>query len=256
MQVLYPVTSIGYTLGEPLKVGGMEVRNPTIGDIIEYGEDNYEAAIGLFVLSPHDLMVALSDSNIDYTKVSNYELFMMFTAETLSALEGETSHVQKRLEWLTGVSDFVLLYDEGTESISLKSASTGAIIDRGVYTEIRQYLMTINFRKEKPKNNPGNESTKKFLIEEERRRIKRESKKKKRSNLANEISCLVWGSNGSITYRDVQNLHVWQFYDGIARIQRIKTYDLTMMGFYSGNISHSDLKKVEHKINWMGPIAI
>lgn len=235
--------------GAPLEIGGMKIKNPTIQEIIDYGENRYEATVGLFMLKPSDMMVILDDNGIDYTKVTNYDLFIILTAETISP--EENSSVRDNLFWLTGVPDFSMVYDKNNDMLVLRSESTGCIIDRAVYNQIRSYLYKINVRKDEETYNPGNEATKSFLIKEERRKMKRNKKKvEEYSNLANVISCVVFGSHGSITYNNVKELNIWQLYEGFARINKIKLYDFNMIGYYSGSIKASDFKKSLEKIDW------
>lgn len=243
------MNSLDYMFGASLEIGGMKIRNPTIQDIIDYGEDRYEATVGLFMLKPSDMMVVLDDNGIDYTKVANYDLFTILTAETITSEDNST--VRDNLAWLTGVPDFSMVYDEANDMLVLRSESTGCVIDRAVYNQIRSYLYKINVRKDEETYNPGNETTRAFLIKEERRKMKRNQKKKSDySNLANVISCVVFGSNGSITYSNVRELNIWQLYEGFARINKIKLYDFNMFGYYSGSIKASDFKKSLEKIDW------
>lgn len=243
------MTNLDYMFGKPLEVSGMKIRNPTVKDILEYGEERYEATVGLFMLKPSDMMVILDDNGVDYTKVANYDLFIMLTAETITT--DQKSTVRENLEWLTGIPDFIMVYDKKNDMLVLRSEMTGCVIDRAVYNKIRSYLYKINVRKDEETYNPGNEATKAFLIKEERRKMKRNKKKNEEySNLANVISCVVFGSNGSITYSNVKELNIWQLYEGFARINKIKLYDFNMFGYYSGSIKASDFKKSLEKIDW------
>ena len=240
-------------LGKPLVLGSLTVRHPKISDVIELGESFVFSAINIFTLKPSDLMVELYDSGIDYRNAKPYDVFIMLCGETLSRDEdgsiswNEDSQVSRQIGWLTGVPDFMLSSDG--ENFFLISATTKAKIDIGVYTQIRKYFMDMNGRSEKEEYNPGNETTMKFLIEQERKKRKREARRGHKSYLAPQISSLVWASGR--TFEDVYNLYLYQFFDGILRINKIKSYDNVCFGYYAGNIDSSSFNKVKESLNWM-----
>ena len=240
-------------LGKPLVLGNLTVRHPKISDVIELGESFVFSAINIFTLKPSDLMVELYDSGIHYRNTKPYDVFILLCGETLDrGDDGEIrwnrdSQVSKQLGWLTGIEDFMLSSDG--ENLFLTSPSTGAKIDIGVYTQIRKYFMDMNNRSEKETYNPGNDTTMKFLIEQERKKRKREEKRGHKSYLAPQISSLVWASGRS--FEDVYNLYLYQFFDGLLRINKIKSYDNVCFGYYSGNIETSSFNKVKESLNWM-----
>lgn len=240
-------------LGKPLVLGNLTVRHPKISDVIELGESFVFSAINIFTLKPSDLMVELYDSGIDYRNTKPYDVFILLCGETLDrGDDGEIrwnrdSQVSKQLGWLTGIEDFMLSSDG--ENLFLTSPSTGAKIDIGVYTQIRKYFMDMNGRSEKEEYNPGNETTMRFLIEQERKKRKREARRGHKSYLAPQISSLVWASGR--TFEDVYNLYLYQFFDGILRINKIKSYDNVCFGYYAGNIDSSSFNKVKESLNWM-----
>lgn len=240
-------------LGKPLVLGNLTVRHPKISDVIELGESFVFSAISIFTLKPSDLMVELYDSGIDYRNTKPYDVFILLCGETLDrGDDGEIrwnrdSQVSKQLGWLTGIEDFMLSSDG--ENLFLTSPSTGAKIDIGVYTQIRKYFMDMNNRSEKETYNPGNDTTMKFLIEQERKKRKREEKRGHKSYLAPQISSLVWASGRS--FEDVYNLYLYQFFDGLLRINKIKSYDNVCFGYYAGNIETSSFNKVKESLNWM-----
>ena len=240
-------------LGKPLVLGNLTVRHPKISDVIELGESFVFSAINIFTLKPSDLMVELYDSGIDYRNTKPYDVFILLCGETLDrGDDGEIrwnrdSQVSKQLGWLTGIEDFMLSSDG--ENLFLASPSTGAKIDIGVYTQIRKYFMDMNNRSEKETYNPGNDTTMKFLIEQERKKRKREEKRGHKSYLAPQISSLVWASGRS--FEDVYNLYLYQFFDGLLRINKIKSYDNVCFGDYAGDIETSSFNKVKESLNWM-----
>lgn len=240
-------------LGKPLVLGSLTVRHPKISDVIELGESFVFSAINIFTLKPSDLMVELYDSGIDYRNAKPYDIFIMLCGETLSRSEdgkitwNEDSQISKQIGWLTDIYDFMLSADK--EDLFLLSPSTGTKIDIGVYTQMRKYFMDMNNRTEKEQYNPGNDTTVKFLIDQERRRRKREAKRAHKSFLAPQISSLVWASGRS--FEEICDLYLYQFFDGLLRINKIKSYDNVCFGYYAGNIETSSFNKIKESLNWM-----
>ena len=240
-------------LGKSLVLGNLTVKHPKISDVIELGESFVFSAINIFTLKPSDLMVELYDSGIDYRNAKPYDIFIMLCGETLSRSEdgkitwNEGSQISKQIGWLTDIYDFVLSADK--EDLFLLSPSTGIKIDIGVYTQMRKYFMDMNNRTEKEQYNPGNDTTVKFLIDQERRRRKREAKRAHKSFLAPQISSLVWASGRS--FEEICDLYLYQFFDGLLRINKIKSYDNVCFGYYAGNIETSSFNKIKESLNWM-----
>ena len=54
----------------------LSVRIPTVGEILE-DEDSYYNITSSLTASPFQYMVQLDDMGIDYTTITDYELFMM-----------------------------------------------------------------------------------------------------------------------------------------------------------------------------------
>ena len=238
--------------GKPLVLGDLTVKHPTINDVLDYGEDFVFSAINIFTLKPSDLMVELYDSGMDYRTLKPYDVFVMLCGETLSHDEGDIywnqdSQLSKQIGWLTGVYDFMLTADG--EEFLLVSPSTELRIDFSIYSQIRKYFMEMNQRSEKDDYNPGNDSTMKFLVDQERRKRKREARRSHKSAIAPQISSLVWASG--ISFDDVRKLSLYQFFDGLLRINKIKSYDNVCFGYYSGNIETSSFNKIKESLNWM-----
>lgn len=248
------MNELNMIFGEELHIAGITVKHPKIKDIIEVGEDFYFSSINIFTLNPSDLMVEFYDSGVDYRKLKPYDVFIMLCGETLKKNESDgkiyvnkESEVSKKIGWLTNIYDFYLSANE--DCVFLFSPSTKLKIDFSVYTEIRNFLLSINFVNNKEKYNPGNNETVKFLVNEEKKKRKRNARKKKHSVLASQISSLSWSSGFRI--EEIKEMYVYQFFDGISRINKIKEYDNVCFGYYSGNIKASDFKRIIEKSNWM-----
>lgn len=246
-------------IGKPLVVDGITFRHPKVSDIIEVGEEFYLSAVNMFMVKLSDLMVELYECGIDYRTANPYDVFIALCGDTLLRQDdkvvktksglpvwNEDSASSKRLGWLTGIPDFQF-YTDG-EKCFLYSFSTKKAITESTYKIARRYYSLLHFRDNAEKFNPGNEATLKFLVRQEKRQRELEKKRGRKSVFASKISSLVWASG--LTFEEVENLYVYQFFDGLNRIGRIKEYDNVCNGYYTGNIRQADFKKIIEKVDW------
>ena len=246
--------------GEPLIIDGITFRHPKIDDVIDVGEDFYMSAVNLFIVRMSDLMVELYDCGIDYRNAKPFEVFLSLTTDTLLMEDGKfvadrqgmpiwnkDSSTSKKLGWLTGIEDFRFHIDsEG--KCSLYSPSSGFTIDESVYKVVRLYYSKMHTVSSDEKYNPGNDQTLKFLVRQEKRKRELNARKPHRSELASRISSYVCLTG--CTFDDVRNLYVYQFFDGLARVNKLMEYKNISMGYFCGNIKHSDYQRAIEKVDW------
>ena len=63
----------------------ISIAVPTVGQIID-NEDDYYQVVCMMVATPYDMMVQLDDAHIDFTKIDDYELFILLF-ENLRAMD-------------------------------------------------------------------------------------------------------------------------------------------------------------------------
>ena len=81
--------------GEDYKAScGVTIRQPTIGDILEFGENKFYANLNIFVSNPTQYRVALWHLGVDWCTLTDFELFCSFVGgldpEALKYLFPET----------------------------------------------------------------------------------------------------------------------------------------------------------------------
>ena len=73
-------------------IPNLSIRIPTVGEILD-DESSYYGIVSSLTATPFQYMVQLDDIGIDYTKITDYELFMMlfptFAKTNLSLLFGD-----------------------------------------------------------------------------------------------------------------------------------------------------------------------
>lgn len=216
------------------------VKIPTVGDIIE-NEDKYYESISLIVSTPYDMMVQLDDVGIDFTKITDWDLFCLLFKNLqnrdMSLIFGDIN-----------LNDFETAVNKQNGNIILLNRKTGAIIDRAIHDKICRFLRQI-LCIEKNTKKPANDESKKYMIERARRRQKNRKQKSEQSQLESFIVALVNTSEFSYDYSSVLNLTIYQFYASLHQIIKKVKFDNLMIGCYAGTVSIKELDQKE--LNWI-----
>lgn len=230
--------------GENIVIGGISLKNPTLRDIVDLGEEEYFKLLQLFCTDPYDMMVMLDDIGIDYVDVDSYDIFLMMMSQ------GDIySNV---LEWFMGVKNFITCKNPENDMLCLFDKETETLIDKIIFFQIQGYMNTLNCISHTGRFNPADIVTRKRIIEHERRKLKRKKDNGFKSVFGNQISALVWGNTCGYNYSNVWDLTIYQLYDGLRRISKIKHHNNLMNGVYFGTV---DLKQVnQDEIDWLSDI--
>lgn len=208
------------------------VRIPTVGEILD-NESCYYSLISSLTASPFQYMVQLDDMGIDYTKLSDYDLFKMlfpiYAKSDLSILFGEMD-----------TSDFDIYIDKDTGQQVIYSPQNNIMIDELVYNDLTDTIRKINLL-EKVQSKPGNESARKYLLEKERRKQKRSPEKKQEPYLERLVIALVNTSEFPYNYDSCMDLSIYRFNQSLKQIQHKIAFDNTMTGVYAGTVDTSKL---------------
>lgn len=216
------------------------IRIPTVGEILE-DEFTYYSIISSLTASPFQYMVQLDDMGIDFTTMSDYELFKMlflvYTKSDLSILFGNLD-----------VSDFGV-YREKNNNTFIYSPSSHIEINEKVYNDLVETIRKINLL-EKVKTKPGNESARKYLLEKERKKQKRNAKKKQEPYLEKLVIALVNTSEFPYDYDSCMDLSIYRFNQSFKQIQHKIAFDKTMIGVYAGTVDTSKLSNKD-ALTWI-----
>lgn len=219
------------------------LRIPTVGEILE-DESNYYNIVSSFTASPFQYMVQLDDIGIDYTEITDYELFkilfLMNKNSDLSIIFGDLN-----------TRGFNIYLDNQTNTEILYNPTNDITIDELVYNNLADTLRKINLF-EKVRSKPGNEKAKKYLLDKEREKQKRNSKKKKKAEpyLEKLVIALVNLKEFQYNYNTCMDLSIYNFNQSFKQIQHKISFDNTMTGVYSGTI---DTSKMTNKdvLSWI-----
>ena len=253
------------------------VTQPTIDQIIEFGEKRYFLAVHTLTGVGADFKWQLWDYfKRDYTTVDDFELFKMIIWKSLSSRK----HLHKKLtenreqyaEQLRNISEEELAdmlvnplslilkdidladfeeyeSDKYPETI-LYEKEHDITIDRFVYMRIVDAVRKIHGFK---RNNeiPANERTKMDLIEDARDDAIMASRKPYKSVLKPFISALAV-KTGQLGSDSIWNTKINMFFDAIKRINKIQDATLLLQGAYSGFASLKGIDKT--RLDWAGEI--
>ena len=220
----------------------IKIHQPTIGEVVDYGEASYFSTVHTITAIPSDMKSQLWDMELDWTELKDFELFMML-AQTLTP---------DKTGLLFGDLDFSKLkpfQNNQNGNIVLANKETGVIIDEMIYLRIVNYLRKLHNIKPKVEK-AFNKITKKILIEEDRQKILHAKDKPFKSYLLPLISAVKVKQGYTKDY--VKNMGFYEFFDDVARMQLINSADHLLSGVYAGTI---DMKKInKSELNWMKEI--
>lgn len=209
------------------------IRIPTVGEILE-DEQHYYSLISSLTATPFQYTVQLDDIGVDFTKITDYELFLMlfpsFALTDMNILFGDTNF-----------SDISVCKSNKNDKLVLYSRKNDIVIDELIYGKIVEYIRKINNLK-KENRKPGNDEAKEFRIKLERKKQKRNAKKPYEPYLEKMVVALVNRPEFKYNYEQVDNLTIYQFNQSFEQIKTSITFDNTMIGVYAGTVDTSKMK--------------
>lgn len=241
---MFEVDELQLYFGDPYIINEhISILQPTINDIVLYGESNYFSMVHSIVAIPSDMKSILWDQMaLDWNEVEDYELFMMMV-QTLTP---------DKTSILFGDLDFSKLRpyrSKQNDDIVLADIESGIIIDKMIYLRIVSYLRKLHNMKSKIER-AANKITKKILLDEDREKIRLSKDKPFQSYLLPMISSVKVKQGYTKDY--VRNMGLSEFFTEVARLQIIDQADHLLNGMYTG---FADLSKVNKKLfDWMRPI--
>lgn len=209
------------------------LKCPKIRDIAEYGEMKYFSMAQTLCATPSSMKVQLDDMGLDFTKVSDFELFVMlsrtFEHEDTRLLLGDLDLSELRPFQLKDSDEIILANEDHT-----------IIINEIIYDIMTQYIRKMHgFKKQVEK--PGNEATRKILIDVERRDQKRGLQKPYQSFLRPVISAVKCRMCYPMSY--IKDMGIFELMDDLSRLNIIVQADAALSGMYSGFCDTSKMDK-------------
>lgn len=218
----------------------IKILIPTIGEILDK-EDEYYGLVSLLTAMPIDLMAQLDDVGIDFTQITDYELFLIL-------FEGIKSQDTSLIFGDLDLSKFERAVNEQNNAMVFVDREHDIIIDRAIYGRISAVLRKIHHL-EKNHRKPANDEVKKYLLERERVKLKRRRNRTTQSQLEPLIIAMVNASEYKYDFEGTRNLTVYQFNESVRQVIHKVDYDNRMLGVYTGNLNTKELSQDD--LNWL-----
>ena len=240
--------------GEDYKVTDkIIIRQPSIQEIIDYGERDFYSMIYTMCTNPTGVRLKLWEMGVDWNKMSDYELFAglikSMNLEDTSILFGDLDFskfvVQPLEEDNNDDNDkpkFTLLY---LPDISIE-------IDELVYMKIVDYLRTM-FNIHPKVERAKDRATKEMLIDDDKMNIRAAQMKGKSDDgsiLLPLISAAVNHPGFKYKKNELREVKIVEFMDSIRRLQLYENTVALMHGVYGGFIDTSKMN-VNKETNFM-----
>jgi hypothetical protein len=234
----------------------IKIHQPTIGEIIEYGESSYYQMIGSLCLIPSDVKSMLWDSGIDWEKISDFELFCLvngsLSVEKTSILFGNLDFSKFKM-MQREIDNEMVLYQRVIESSKNENEVKDIIIDKMVYQKMVDYIRKLHRMHPKIEHSL-NKHTKEILIELDRQDHEKAKNEPHSSELLPLISGLVNSAGFKYKKSELKEVGIYEFFDSVTRMQVIKSADALLKGCYGGFLDTSHIDKNE--LNWLRDINI
>lgn len=224
------------------------IKQPTIGDILEYGEQRFFSMVAYLCANPTSMRLALWNQGINWNKVDDFELFVSL----VRGLE------QNETEILFGDLDFTqfeTILDENENIVLVYVPDNNIYINKEIGMRIVEYLrilFDIHPKVEKARN----KATAEAIIYEEEINLKIRQRKEAQNPTTWEKSILFPLISAALNhpgfkYRkaELKEVGIFEFMDSIKRLQIYEGVTSLMTGMYMGMI---DTKKIDmnKELNW------
>ncbi len=227
---------------------GFVIHQPTIGEIVEYGESEFWAMVSLFCSNPTSMRLPLWENGIDWNDISDFELFIILvsslTPDRTGIIFGDIDFSQFRVVSDSKKQDGLVMVYMPDPTIQL---------DENMYNNIVGYLrimFDIHPKVEKAKG----KTTKEMIIWEEEQNLKRslekqKNKKWKPSTLFPLISAALNHPGFKYKKNELREVNIVEFMDSVKRLQVYESTTSLMTGMYMGmlNLKEMNLNK---ELNW------
>lgn len=188
-----------YVINENIKL-----MQPTIGQVVDYGEAQYFSMIHTLTAIPSDVKSMLWDQmNLDWTQLEDFELFILFSQ---SMTPDKTGIIFGDLDF----SKMRPFRNSQNGEIVLADKESGIIIDKLIYTRMMSFLRKLHNITPKPER-AKSKRAREAMIDEDRRNREFNKDKPFRSYLLPLISSVKVKQGYTRDY--IKNMGLFEFFD-------------------------------------------
>ena len=232
---------------------GVEIKCPTLGEICDYGESNYLSMISIFTATTIDRCAQLDDMGIDYTEITNFQMFVLFS-EMLSNHGDEQLGLVDSSPLLGELNLSKFVHAEQNGELCLVNKD-GVKFTNDIYEEMTSYIRKMHGIPPPQYTHVKDGFAKKQLIIDARNDAEFQKRLRairgEHSMYLPYISALVNHPNFKYGWDNVWNMKVYAFFDSLKRISLIDNANHLYQGLYSGCIEYS---KIKNELNWLKPL--
>lgn len=223
--------------GDPIVLNDKIIlRQPTINEIIDFGEEKFFGVFWSMCSSAYDRPSMFADIGIDFMTVSDWQYFL----SVIQVMDKESTHL---IFGDFDFSEFVLqkkMKDNGEPEYVLYRESDGYVFDESVYKEVIPYVREmVNFHHSGKK--AANKSTAKLLIMDDRRAREKNKNKESESMLDGILISLVNTEEFTYTYKTVYEVTIYQLMKSFTQICGKKSAMALVQGSMSGFMDTSGI---------------
>lgn len=267
---MFQIDRLAAYSGDDIKIDdNITIIQPTLRQVKDFGEEKFFGTLHLLTATGADLKAQLWNMGIDYTEISDYDLFIKviwgmlsskqlyyreltndedklkgFTEEQLDDMrKNPTELIFKDLNFV----DFVPCENKQTEQIILYNPEKDITIDRYTYNNIVYTLRTIyGFKRNGEK--PANEHTKMDLIRDAQDELEDAGMKPYKSVLLSLVSSVTIYNHSIGNDEYIWNMPIGRLFENVKRMNSYEQANRLLQGACSG---FADLKKVDNDLlNW------
>lgn len=241
-KVEYNFDKLKMFFGEPFTVkcedaNSITIYQPTIGNILEFGEQSFYSMLNTFVSNTTSYRLQLWNMGVDWNKITDYQLFCMLVngldKKSTSLLFGDINFQLFKLSTKT-IND--------TQEITLYNKEQNIEISENTYLCIAEYLRTMFNIFPKVEKAKG-KATKEAIIEEDKMNLNNNKDKKYESTLLPLISSCINHPGFKYKLNELREVGIVQFMDSVQRLQVYENTIALMSGMYSGMVDIKGLDK-------------
>ena len=226
--------------GRDFKVtDAITIHQPTIGEIVDWGEMKYYSMVSTLCAIPSDMKSLLADMGIDYEEITDFQLFCLlsrgFPQEDTSILFGSLDF-----------STMQMMQEE--ETFFLLSPQGDIRIDEITYLRIAGYLRRLHGFTPKVEK-AATQTVKKILIQLDRDKRRKSGKETVTSHLKPLISAMMRYPGFKYNLQELARCGLYEFMDSINGAQIYVQSVALLQGAYSGMVDTSKIDK--NNFNWM-----
>lgn len=238
----YKFDQLAMYFREDYIVKGIRIVQPTIGDILKFGESNFYSSLSPFLYNSTSIRVMLWDlpERVDWCKVSDIEVFAMLKNLDRNKLAIRLMFPDYEIEKM----ELLKIENKDSEkpTFLLLDKENDFFLEEKDFNEIAEYIRTLLDMHPKVEMAKG-KITKQWMIDEDRMNAIQNSNKKNISTLLPLISGCINHSGFKYKLQELRDVGIYEFMDSVKRLQIYESTHALMHGSYSGFCDTSKIPK-------------